>query len=110
MERLTELYQIRSANLELRKRFLRFTSEDIRILKKLSPWADQVADAIAKEFYDHQFGFSETKAFLENFARKESIPKFVEIGGAAPGISLMPPLFSLWLVTPHVALAMLDSL
>ena len=41
---------------------------------------------------------------------EESIPKFVETRGASPGISLMPPPFSLWLAAPHVVLAMLDSL
>ncbi|MDR7435554.1 MAG: globin-coupled sensor protein, partial [Armatimonadota bacterium] len=48
--------------------------EDIHILKRLTGWAERVADAIAKEFYDHQFGFSETRAFFENFARMKGIP------------------------------------
>jgi methyl-accepting chemotaxis protein len=73
MQRLVDLYRITSANLELRKRFLRFTSEDVRVLKQLYPWAERVADAIAREFYDHQFGFSETRAFFEDFARKKGL-------------------------------------
>ncbi|MDR7435825.1 MAG: protoglobin domain-containing protein, partial [Armatimonadota bacterium] len=74
MEQLTRLYRINDTNLKLRKQFLRFAEEDIHILKRLTGWAERVADAIAKEFYDHQFGFSETRAFFENFARMKGIP------------------------------------
>lgn len=73
MERLTDTYRITAANLEVRKRFLRFTAEDVGILKKLSPWAERVAEALVKEFYDHQFTFSETRAFFEGFARKKGL-------------------------------------
>ncbi len=73
MERLTDTYRITAANLEVRKRFLRFTAEDVGILKKLSPWAERVAEALVKEFYDHQFTFSETRAFFEDFARRRGL-------------------------------------
>jgi len=73
MEQLTDLYRISDTNLKLRKQFLRLEERDIRTLRHLARWAEHVADAIAKEFYDHQFAFSETRTFFENFARKKGI-------------------------------------
>jgi methyl-accepting chemotaxis protein len=71
--RLVDEYHISNANLELRKRFLRLTADDISVLKKLSRWADRVADSIAKEFYDHQFAFPGTRQFFEQYARTKGI-------------------------------------
>lgn len=73
MEQLTRLYKISDANLDLRKRFLRFGPEDVRILRKLAGWAERAAGAIAKDFYDRQFAFPETRRFFEDFARKRGI-------------------------------------
>ncbi len=53
MQRLTEEYRINETNLNLRKEFMRFSPEDVRILRQLAGWAEKAADPIAKEFYDH---------------------------------------------------------
>lgn len=73
MQQLAHLYRISDTNLALRKQFMRLTSDDVRVLAELAPWAEQVADAIAKEFYDHQFAFGPTAAFFERHAATRQI-------------------------------------
>ncbi|MBX6724179.1 MAG: hypothetical protein IRY92_13255, partial [Dactylosporangium sp.] len=73
MGQLATLYRITDANLALRKQFLRFTPGDVAALAALAPWAQRVAPVIAREFYDHQFTFSETRAFFEQHARRRGI-------------------------------------
>ncbi|MCX2726607.1 globin-coupled sensor protein [Thermomicrobium sp. 4228-Ro] len=70
---LTRTLRITHDNLALRRMFLQLTPQDIAILARLAPWADRVADRIARRFYDHQFGFSETRRFFERYARKKGI-------------------------------------
>jgi methyl-accepting chemotaxis protein len=74
MQHLTEEYHINETNLNLRKEFMRFSAEDVRILRQLAGWAERVADAIAKEFYDHQFAFAPTRAFFEAYAMNKNLP------------------------------------
>jgi methyl-accepting chemotaxis protein len=62
-------YRINATNLELRKQFIDLSARDIRVLRRLSGWADRVAGTIAREFYDRQFGFAPTRRFLEAFAK-----------------------------------------
>jgi len=69
--RLAELYHITDSSLGLRRQFMRLTQEDVNVLRELAPWADQAADSMAKEFYDHQFDFGPTRAFFESYARKK---------------------------------------
>ena len=72
--RLTTKYHINDDNLHLRKQFILFTSEDIRILAKLNGWATRVASPMAKEFYDHQFTFPQSLTFFEAHARQKNMP------------------------------------
>lgn len=73
MGQLVEQYRINETNLNLRKQFIRLSSQDIRVLRRLRGWAERVADAIAREFYDHQFSFPATRAFFEEHARRKGI-------------------------------------
>lgn len=73
MSRLTEIYRITESSLNHRKQFIELTDEDIRVLKKLAPWADRVADKIAQEFYIHQFSFPPTVAFFEQQAQRKKM-------------------------------------
>ncbi len=65
---LTQRYHIFEESLSLRRAFVGITPEDVKILKQLQPWANRVADRMAKDFYDYQFAFSETLAFFKDYA------------------------------------------
>jgi len=70
---LARMLRITQENLALRRMFLQLTPQDFAILARLAPWADRVADRIARRFYDHQFSFSETRRFFERHARNKGI-------------------------------------
>jgi methyl-accepting chemotaxis protein len=74
METLHELYSITEGNLALRREFIRLRESDVAALARIAPWASAVADTIAREFYDHQFAFSETVAFFERYADQKDLP------------------------------------
>ncbi|GBC97419.1 Methyl-accepting chemotaxis protein 4 [bacterium HR16] len=73
MDNLCTFMHINESNLSLRRRFIDLNEDDIRILKGLRPWAERVADKIAKEFYDVQFAFLPTREFFERHAQKKGI-------------------------------------
>ncbi|MGC8783881.1 MAG: methyl-accepting chemotaxis protein [Armatimonadota bacterium] len=73
MDNLCAFMHINETNLNLRKQFIHLTEDDVRILKRLQPWAERVADTIAKEFYDVQFAFPPTRGFFERYAQKKGI-------------------------------------
>jgi methyl-accepting chemotaxis protein len=73
MAELCQHFRINEENLNLRKQFIRLSADDIEILRQLAPWAEERASQIAKEFYDHQFSFSETRAFFEKFAQQRGL-------------------------------------
>ncbi|GIV19951.1 MAG: hypothetical protein KatS3mg023_1702 [Armatimonadota bacterium] len=73
MDSLCAFMHINETNLNLRKQFVQLTEEDVRILKQLQPWAERVADSIAKQFYDVQFAFPPTREFFERYAQKKGI-------------------------------------
>ncbi len=66
-------FGITEINLKRRREFLRITEEDKRILSQLSPWARTYGPKIVKEFYDHQFSFTETREFLERRAKERNM-------------------------------------
>ncbi|MGE3912957.1 MAG: methyl-accepting chemotaxis protein [Chloroflexota bacterium] len=74
MAQLTDLYRINAQNLTLRKQLLRFTDADVAVLRSLAPWARRTAPTIARQFYDHQFSHSGTRAFFEGYAAKRGLP------------------------------------
>ena len=67
------LYGISEENLRLRREFMNFTSEDVKILAQLYSWAREYGPRIIKEFYDIQFSFPETREFLEKVAQRKGI-------------------------------------
>lgn len=73
MGELCSLLRINEENLALRRQFLQITDEDIALLRQLRPWAERVADTVAKEFYDFQFTFPPTRQFFERFAQSKGI-------------------------------------
>jgi methyl-accepting chemotaxis protein len=74
MQHLTEKYRINTRNLALRKKFIDLSPEKIATLSKLQNWADQIADRLAKEFYNVQFDFEPTRTFFEQYATEHDIP------------------------------------
>ncbi len=73
MDNLCAFMHINESNLNLRRQFIDLNEEDVRILRQLQPWAERVADKIAKEFYDAQFAFSPTRQFFERYAQKKGV-------------------------------------
>lgn len=73
MGELCSLLRINEENLSLRRQFVQITDEDIALLRQLRPWAERVADTIAKEFYDFQFVFPPTRRFFEKIAQKKGL-------------------------------------
>ena len=72
-QNLTQRYHIFDESLALRRAFVGIQAEDVKLLKQLQPWANRVADRMAKEFYDYQFAFSETRAFFDDYASKKGM-------------------------------------
>lgn len=70
---LCAFLRMNEENLALRRQFINLTEQDVHILKQLRPWAERVADSMAKEFYDAQFAFAPTRQFFERFAQKKGI-------------------------------------
>jgi methyl-accepting chemotaxis protein len=68
MSELAAVYRISETNLALRREFLGLTAADIRILRRLQPWSDRIADPLAREFYDRQFGFAPAREFFQRYA------------------------------------------
>ncbi|MDQ8153730.1 MAG: methyl-accepting chemotaxis protein [Gemmatimonadota bacterium] len=66
--------RITESNLELRRRFIALGPAEMATLAALAPWADAVADDVAREFYDHQFSQKGSREFFENFARAKGLP------------------------------------
>ena len=73
MPQLTSKYRINARNLELRKQFVDLSPQKIATLSKLQNWANRVADPLAKEFYDFQFGFEPSRIFFEKYAAEHNI-------------------------------------
>ncbi|MFN8223078.1 MAG: globin-coupled sensor protein [Gaiellales bacterium] len=73
MSRLSEIYRINETNLALRREFVRLSGRDVAVLKRLAGWADSSADAIAKEFYEIQFGFGPTRTFFDAQAARKGV-------------------------------------
>jgi hypothetical protein len=70
---LAEQLHINEQNLRQRKQFLRFSQHEVELLRKYAGWAEQIAPAYAREFYDFQFDFPETRAFFERYAQKKGV-------------------------------------
>jgi len=71
--KLLETARISEESLADRREFIRLTRDDVVILARLAPWADRVADRIAKRFYDWQFSFPGTRRFFEQYAEWRGI-------------------------------------
>jgi methyl-accepting chemotaxis protein len=73
MQKLANEYRINDTNLSLRKEFISLGADDVRILRQLYGWAKQAAAGMAREFYDHQFGFAPTYEFFNEYAKKRNV-------------------------------------
>lgn len=63
-------FGINAENLAARRKFIRLTAREAKIMGGLVPWAKSVAKQVAKEFYDWQFAFPPTRKFFEQFAKR----------------------------------------
>ena len=70
---LAEQLHINEQNLRQRKQFLRLSQHEAELLRKYAPWAERIAQDYAREFYDFQFDFPETRAFFERYAHKKGV-------------------------------------
>lgn len=72
--RLADVYGITEQSLQIRRTFIRLGQEEVQLMASLIGWADKVADAIARDFYDWQFSFAPTRTFFERHAAKRGMP------------------------------------
>ncbi len=70
MSQLASTYRMNETNLALRREFMGLTQDDVAVLAKLQPWADKIADQLAREFYDIQFNFEPTVRFFRAYGEK----------------------------------------
>jgi hypothetical protein len=71
---LAEQLHINEQNLRQRKQFLRLSQHEAELLRKYAPWAERVAPAYAREFYDFQFDFLRRAPFSNATRRKRASP------------------------------------
>lgn len=67
---IAERHRLTEQNLRRRREYLRLTERDIRTLARLQGWAEQVAEPLVAEFYDHQFNFPATRDFFARYAQQ----------------------------------------
>jgi methyl-accepting chemotaxis protein len=65
-----EEFGINNENLAARRKFIRLTAREAKLMNGLAPWAKSVAKQVAKEFYDWQFAFPPTRKFFERFSKR----------------------------------------
>ncbi|MDQ6992251.1 MAG: globin-coupled sensor protein [Mariprofundus sp.] len=70
---LVELYNITEENLAARRAFLRLGEPCKQVLLEHVTWAKEHASLIAKDFYDWQFSFQETRSFFESYAKQQGL-------------------------------------
>ncbi len=73
MGSLSSLYHITPENLALRRQFIGLDAEVVALLAELSPWATEVADALAADVTDHHFGVTATAEFFRAYAAEKGI-------------------------------------
>ena len=73
MGSLSSLYHITPENLALRRQFIGLDAEVVALLAELSPWATEVADALAADVTDHHFGATATAEFFRAYAAEKGI-------------------------------------
>src|SRR3954453_12291814 len=62
------LYQIDGRGHELRRTYMGMTDAELELLGGMQAWAERNADAIGAKLADHTFTFSESAAFLREYA------------------------------------------
>ncbi len=70
---LSDEFGINAENLAARRAFVRLGPNEAKVMADLAPWAQSVAQQIAKEFYDWQFAFPATAKFFDQFAKRHSL-------------------------------------
>ncbi|MBK9169797.1 MAG: globin-coupled sensor protein [Bryobacterales bacterium] len=69
-----ERFGIDDASLAVRRAFIRLGETERTLLARLVPWARSVSAEMAREFYDWQFSFPQTRAFFETQALRRGTP------------------------------------
>ncbi len=67
-------FDMDAASLAMRREFIRLGEADRALLGEMAGWAQEVAPAIAREFYDWQFSFGPTREFFEQMAASKGMP------------------------------------
>lgn len=70
---LCDKFRIQAGTLAHRRRFVRIDEATCARMQSLIEWADEVADALVHEFYDHQFGFEPTLRFFTDLAEARGV-------------------------------------
>lgn len=70
---LAEQLRVNEQNLHQRKQFLRLNQHEVELLRKYASWAEQIAPPLAREFYEFQFSFPDTRAFFERYAQRKGV-------------------------------------
>ncbi len=70
---LCQLYRMNSDNIRRRVDFAGLTPSYVRSLASLANWGKRYVPRIAKEFYDFQFSFPESRRFFEEYAKKRGV-------------------------------------
>ncbi|MGH2873489.1 MAG: protoglobin domain-containing protein, partial [Solirubrobacteraceae bacterium] len=73
MGSLAQLYQITPDNLAQRRRFIGLDGDVVALLRAVAPWADEVADEVARELAAHHFEFPAAAEFFRNHAAQAGI-------------------------------------
>ncbi len=71
--KIVEQLRINESNLKRRREFLRLSQEEIQLFRQYRSWAEQIAPRLAREFYDYQFEFPETRQFFEQYALRKGV-------------------------------------
>ncbi len=71
---LARAIRLTPRGLAQRLAFLGLTEAERQELARLLPWAERVAERIARRFYDFQFGFEPTRRFFQAYAARHGLP------------------------------------
>ncbi len=70
---LARRYGMDESSIAARRDFIRLDAHDRLVLGELTSWAREVAPDIARDFYDWQFAFPDTRQFLETLGARRGM-------------------------------------
>lgn len=70
---LSQAYGINEENLRLRRQFIRLGEEERRIMEKLTPWAEKIAEPLCDELFQWNAAFPPISALFKRYAAERSM-------------------------------------